>query len=104
MLLLVAAVVQPMVEMMVVNYHLNLLLMQLDLVVMNLFLNELLVMVLLMMINNHLLLLLLLDLINFLLMGFVWKKFVVVVVAAVLMLVKHLNMLVKFLMKTLNFY
>lgn len=101
MLLLVAVVVQPMVEMMVVNYHLNLLLMQLDLVVMNLFLNELLVMVLLMMINNHLLLLLLLDLINFLLMGFVWKKFVV---AAVLMLVKHLNMLVKFLMKTLNFY
>lgn len=103
MLLLVAVVVQPMVEMMAVNYHLNLLLMQLDLVEMNLFLNELLVMVLLMMINNHLLLLLLLDLINFLLMGFVWKKFVVVVVA-VLMLVKHLNMLVKFLMKTLNFY
>lgn len=93
MLLLVAAGVQPMVEMMAVNFHLNLLLGQLDLVVMD----ELLVLMMMTMINNHLLMLLMMEL-----GGIVWKRFVVVVVVSVL--VKHLNQLVKFLMKTLNFY
>lgn len=92
MLLLVAAGVQPMVEMMAVNFHLNLLLGQLDLVVMD----ELLVLMMMTMINNHLLMLLMMEL-----GGIVWKRFVVVVVSV---LVKHLNQLVKFLMKTLNFY
>lgn len=94
MLLLVAAGEQPMVGMMVVNFHLNLLLGQLDLVEMD---ELLFVVLMMMMINNHLLVLLMMEL-----GGIVWKKFVVAVVVSVL--VKHSNMLVKFLMKTLNFY